>query len=304
MNICVYGGLITIMKKILALSLAALMALSVIGCSKKDDDTTGDDEGNKLQIVESTTTYENATFSYRVNDEGRYDITSVKYNGIEKIDIKLPSDIDGIAVTGIASEAFKANTAIESVEIPSSITKIGDWAFYQCISITEIKLPDSVKEIGKGAFWKCSGLSRLTLSSALTAIGDFAFMECTALESVTIPANVKTIGDSAFYGCSKISEMVIPASVEAIGRGAFLYCSALKTVTIENDAVVFPTKDVIAENGEPVKEPEGVFYACHTDLVIKAATESTTKAYVDAMNKGVTDNNKIDFESTDPTPAE
>ena len=284
------------MKKILALSLAAVMALSVIGCSKNEGSVAEQDEGKKVQIVESTVTYENVEFGYRVNDAGRYDITSVKYDGNKNIDVKLPSEVDGIAVTGIAAEAFKAKPFIESVEIPSSITKIGDWAFYSCTSITEIKLPDSVTEIGKGAFRECSALESIELSSALVLVDDYAFMECSALAEIELPATVKTVGEGAFYGCSALTEITLPDSVETVGRGAFLYCEELKLVTVENDELVFPADD----NGKP----EGVFVACHIDLAIKAAAESTAKAYVDAMNEDVINENKIDFEAIVPTPAE
>lgn len=295
-NICVNGGLITIMKKILALSLAALMALSVMGCSKKDENTDEQDSGKNSQVVESTVTYENVTFGYAVGDDGYYEITSVEYDGIQKIDIKLPSEIDGMAVTGIATEAFKADTFIKSVEIPSSIKRIGDWAFYSCISIEKIKLPDSVTEIGKGAFWNCVGLSEITLSSAVVLIDAYAFMECSSLKAITIPESVKTIGEGAFYGCDSLEAVVIPASVETIGRGAFIYCDSLGVVTIENAKLVFPTNDD--------KKPEGVFVACKEGLEIKAAADSTAKAYVDAMNDGVAEANQIKFTPIVPSTAE
>ena len=285
------------MKKILALSLAAIMALSVMGCSKKGEDTVSQDEGKKVAVIESTTTYEDITFGYRVNDAGRYDITSIEYTGTQQIDVKLPSVIDGIAVTGIADEAFKAKTFIKSVEIPDSITKIGNWAFWKCSAITEIELPKSVTEIGKGAFWNCEALTSISLPEGLLLIDDYAFMNCEKLASITIPETVKTIGEGAFFGCVAFTEIVIPASVESIGRGLFLYCENLKLATIENAELVFPVKDD--------KSLEGVFVDCHIHLVIKAAADSTAKDYVDAMNEKRIGDNKIDFEAiVAPTPAE
>lgn len=285
------------MKKILALSLAAVMALSVMGCSKKGEDTVSQDDAGKVAIIESTTTYEDFTFGYRVNDAGRYDITSIEYKGTEQIDIKLPSVIDGIAVTGIADEAFKAKTFIKSVEIPDSIVKIGDWAFWNCISITEIELPKSITEIGKGAFWNCDALANVKLNDGLLVIDDYAFMNCKSLAAITIPSTVKTVGEGAFFGCSSFTEIVIPASVESIGRGLFLYCNNLKLATIENAELVFPI--------DADKKLEGVFVDCHIDLVIKAAAESTAKTYVDAMNENRIGDDKIDFEViVAPTPAE
>ncbi|WP_272880527.1 leucine-rich repeat domain-containing protein [Candidatus Synchoanobacter obligatus] len=50
------------------------------------------------------------------------------------------------------------------VEIPNSVTSIGDSAFYGCIRLTQVTIPDSVTSIDKGAFKCCSWLNALTLS--------------------------------------------------------------------------------------------------------------------------------------------
>lgn len=243
------------MKKILAISLAALMMLCVIGCDKKDDSSLIDGDSNAdNEIISSTVKHEGYEFGYAVNEHGDYEITSVEYTGTASIDIKIPSEVDGRAITGIGADAFKADTFIKSVVIPSSITYIDDFAFYGCSGLTSVTLPDSITDIGAGAFWDCTSLKSIKLSENLVNIGNYAFMNCTSLETLTLTAKVETIGDGAFFSCEKLQTVTLPESVKTVGKGAFIYCEALKSVNIESKEIK------LAE--------EGVFIACHKDLVI------------------------------------
>lgn len=46
------------------------------------------------------------------------------YNGSDT-DIVIPSEIDGVAVTGIANYVFYENSTIKGISIPDSVTTIG-----------------------------------------------------------------------------------------------------------------------------------------------------------------------------------
>lgn len=123
-------------------------------------------------------------------------------------------------VTSIGS-AFQECSTLRTVEIPNTVTKIGDYAFKGCTSIRSIKIPNSVIIIGK-----------------------WAFERCTMLKSIEIPNSVTSIGDFAFEGCTTLNNVKIPESVISIGKGAFRYCSTLVTIDglrpdIRMDADVF-----------------------------------------------------------------
>ena len=122
---------------------------------------------------------------------------------------------------------------IESVEIPDSVTSIGDNAFVGCSGLTAFKLPIDITSIGYGAFVGCSGLKTVDLTSysKLTSIGDGAFAGCTGLTSITIPDSVTSIGSEAFTDCTGLTSITIPERITLIGSYTFDSCSSLTEVT-------------------------------------------------------------------------
>ena len=60
--------------------------------------------------------------------------------------------------------AFRACTLLTSIEIPDSVTCIGDYTFVVCSSLTEVTIGDSVTSIGKNAFYGCSSLTTIYYS--------------------------------------------------------------------------------------------------------------------------------------------
>ena len=104
---------------------------------------------------------------------------------------------------------------IESVEIPDSVTSIGDNAFVGCSGLTAFKLPIDITSIGYGAFVGCSGLKTVDLTSysKLTSIGDGAFAGCTGLTSITIPERITLIGSYTFDSCSSLTEVTYKGKI-------------------------------------------------------------------------------------------
>ena len=144
--------------------------------------------------------------------------------------IIIPSVYNGKKIVSIDKSCFRGNTNIVSVDIPDSVTSIGDWAFGECSSLTSITIPDSVTSIRECAFYGCSGLTSVTIGNSVTSIGDRAFYGCSSLTSITIPDSVTSIGEWAFYDCSSLTSITIPDSVTSIGDGAFSGCKKLKEV--------------------------------------------------------------------------
>ena len=147
-------------------------------------------------------------------------------NATEYTNIVIPATYKGKAVTAIDAYGF-AGSAIESIVIPSNVTRIYHGAFEYCTSLASVTIPDSVTSIGEYAFYNCDSLTSITIPDSVTSIGEYAFYNCDSLTSVTIGDSVKGIGEYAFYDCDSLTSIVIPDSVTSIGNYAFAHCNSL-----------------------------------------------------------------------------
>ena len=74
-------------------------------------------------------------------------------------------------------------------------------AFSECESLTSINIPDSVTSIGDGAFSWCGSLTCINIPDSVTSIGESAFIECKSLTSINIPDSVIKMGGNPFENC-------------------------------------------------------------------------------------------------------
>ena len=99
-------------------------------------------------------------------------------------------------------------TELTSIEIPNSVTLIGDFAFFDCNGLTSVIIPNSVTSIGGYAFYGCSGLTSIIIPNSVTSIGNSAFRYCKELTSVTILNSAAFIKDYAFNGCREDLQII------------------------------------------------------------------------------------------------
>ena len=140
---------------------------------------------------------------------------------------------DGI--TNISDMTFYECCNLTSVEIPDTVTDIGEFAFSQS-GLTAIVLPDSVTNIEQGAFEFCYDLNSITLSSGIKSLGDSVFNCCESLEDVKIPNSIENISNNLFYGCYNLVSVRIPNSVKTFGDNAFANCNSGLTIYTTADA--------------------------------------------------------------------
>ena len=159
----------------------------------------------------------------------------VKYSKDWKRLLRAPTNLDGVysirkGVKVIANNAFNSCEFLTSINIPDSVTNIGDGTFFYCKSLTSINIPDCVTSIG--AFFDCDSLTSINIPDSVTSIGDYAFFGCDSLTSINIPDSVTSIGDYAFSDCKSLKSINIPDSVTSIGNDAFEDCSSLMSINI------------------------------------------------------------------------
>ena len=61
--------------------------------------------------------------------------------------------------------------SLTNINIPDSVTSIGDFAFSGCDSLTSINIPNGVTNIGQGAFKNCGSLSPQVKSDIIQRFG-------------------------------------------------------------------------------------------------------------------------------------
>ncbi len=85
----------------------------------------------------------------------------------------------------------------------SKIKTIDNWAFRKCVKLTAIDIPKSVTKIGDDTFSSCKAITTITIPSAVETIGRRAFEGCLGIKSITIPAGVTFVDGEAFSGWTK-----------------------------------------------------------------------------------------------------
>lgn len=135
-------------------------------------------------------------------------------------------------VTRIGIRTFANCSALTHVQLPPLLTEIGDGAFFDCHSLTEIEMPNSVVKVGVKAFAYCDSIETVKFSESLNKISSKMFAECSSLQTVELPNSITEIGFEAFADCFNLKSVRIPESVEAIGDYAFYSCINLRTVLV------------------------------------------------------------------------
>lgn len=180
-------------------------------------------------------------FTYVPNNDGNDTITITGYKGSSKV-LNIPKVIkDGekfytVTAVGNGSDAISGISGCDTLILPEGLKTIGNNAFSGYSNLKdELNIPSTVTSIGDYAFYKCEGFTSLNFNenSQLETIGNAAFTNnaysgMNLSGDLTIPNGVTSIGDSAFFGCTKLNgELTIPSSVKTIGNRAFGWCSNL-----------------------------------------------------------------------------
>ena len=151
-----------------------------------------------------------------------------------------------------------------AIEIPSSVTKIGDQAFYNRVKVTGLNIQGDggSLEIGSQAFRRCEQLNTLNLDNAkITHLGTGVFSDCRSMTNEFVNGVLKNYAANGgtktpaylFFGCNgqdghngldpdknknvcSFTQLNIPAEISVIGDGAFASTGdaeiKLETITV------------------------------------------------------------------------
>lgn len=190
-------------------------------------------------------------------------------------------------VTNIASCAFDRCEYLRSIEIPKSVSQIGDSPFRDCISLTSINVSknnmffadyDGVlytkdgKEIIKYPQGRVD--TEYAILKGTTIIGDEAFYNCTGLINIEIPESVINIGSGAFELCENLTNLELPDGVTSIGWRAFSDCR-ITNVYGENEIIEEP--NILKR----LKDPNDVLYAEYDIKLYNCTIENHEIKFID-----------------------
>ncbi len=140
------------------------------------------------------------------------------------------ADLSSIVVPGgvkkLSERAFRYNQNAKSVVLKSGVEEIGDYAFAY-VGMQNLELPSTLTKIGNSAFWRCDKLLSVNIPDGVTVLEGTTFESCSALETVILPSTLSHIKHSAFNGCSSLVSVILPESLKIIEDGAFINCVSL-----------------------------------------------------------------------------
>ena len=169
-------------------------------------------------IVKSSTdfTIDYSKINAALSDKG------ISYAAGCVIRIEIPTTVKK-QTTALNGNGSKPGKNLVEVVYPanSQVTELVWGAFMNCTKLEKVNIPASVTLLGQDCFSSCSVLKTVTFDegSSLTTINKTAFGSCILLEEVILPNTVTKIGTEIFYNCKKLEKVVLGAGVVTTDGG-------------------------------------------------------------------------------------
>ena len=145
-------------------------------------------------------------------DEGVTDIEDGAFYNIDSFSIvELPSTLKTIG-----DFAFGQCFGLKSINFPEGLESIGKSAFY-ITNLQSIVLPSTITKIAEGAFSHNDSLETIIIPGNIKIIRKGAFQSCDKLTTIIFCEGVETIEEKAFDS-NGLRKMAIPNSVISIGE--------------------------------------------------------------------------------------
>ena len=227
------------MKKLLALLLTLIMAVSVVAVAPT--------------VSAEETVYTSGDFQYvKLNDKN---IKITKYIG-KGLDVVIPSKLDNYTVTRVGERMFYYNSQVTSVSFPNSVKKLDSYTLHGTYKIKKVTFGKYVTEIPSYFLYYCFGIKSYTIPPQVTKVdessfprylktlivgkglkefdGTYSLASFPSLEKIKVSRNNKYFSskDGVLYnkkktkllgypGEKKTSKFTMPSSVKTIVYGSF-----------------------------------------------------------------------------------
>ncbi len=116
---------------------------------------------------------------------------------------------EGSSLLTIDESAFFNCFALESFDMPNSVTSLKANAFYKCHSLKSIHLSDNLTDLGKTIFWYCTSLTELKVPNGVPLIRNSIVMQCDALRTLRIGDRYGIPGTTTFESSSISADSIV-----------------------------------------------------------------------------------------------
>ena len=183
--------------------------------------------------------FESGGLYYDVVGEGEVEVVAppkdsgATYEGVVCIPERVEHEGVAYAVVRIANGAFR-DTNVTDVQIPNTVTEIGDSVFDSALRLANVTLPMGITSVPAAMFEK-TAIKAVAIPDGVTLVGEGAFQTCESLESVFLPSTLQKIEAYGFNGCQQLREIYCLAATppEATGWAIFLGLSGIDLLVPE-----------------------------------------------------------------------
>ena len=183
--------------------------------------------------------FESGGLYYDVVGEGEVEVVAppkdsgATYEGVVCIPERVEHEGVAYAVVRIANGAFR-DTNVTDVQIPNTVTEIGDSVFDSALRLANVTLPMGITSVPAAMFEK-TAIKAVAIPDGVTLVGEGAFQACESLESVFLPSTLQKIEAYGFNGCQQLREIYCLAATppEATGWAIFLGLSGIDLLVPE-----------------------------------------------------------------------
>ena len=164
----------------------------------------------------------------------------------------------------IRATAFTGRKGLTHINIPASVTVLGEKMFQGCTSLESITvdsdnpvfdsrencnaiiktatntliegsnttvIPTSVPIIGPYAFSQ-RGMTSYTIPNHVTQIGSGAFANCKNMSTINISESITEIPSAMFIGCYGLYNVTVPEGITTLGSSSFSSCNSLYNINL------------------------------------------------------------------------